>query len=300
VGNKLYVLGGFVAGKTMPVTHRCDALDLATQKWSRIADLPRGAGVNHAAVVSDGKFIYVLGGQVDGGYGHGTRACFRYDIARNTWSQFFSLPAVRFGGGAGIVDGPGGGVIHFFGGDTSDRTTTTRDHWALDLAHPEKGWVRKSSLPLGGDHLSHAVIGGQIYAIGGEHDHHGLGPVGAVDDAKYVQHKYLFRYDPKTDKWTRLADMPFGSSHNEGTTLVVNDKILVLGGLLFGDTSTNAARLYDPATDKWTVLKTPAPYKFVGAVAGYYNGRIYLTNGYRRTPPEGQPRTGWWGALSGL
>jgi len=80
---------------------------------------------------------------------------------------------------------------------------------------------------LAGDHLSHAVINGQIYAIGGEHDHHSR----AMDDnAQYVQHKYLFRYDPASDTWTRLADAPFGGSHNEGTTLVINGKILAPDG----------------------------------------------------------------------
>jgi len=192
VGSKLYVLGGYAPSNPgfLPVTHRCDVLDFTTGKYTRIADLPAGAAVNHAGVASDGKFIYLIAGQIESGYGHGTRASFRYDIAANKWSRFVDLPFIRFGGAAVIVNN----VLHYFGGDTADRTTVTTDHWALDLAHPEAGWKRKASLPKGGDHLGHAVIDGIIYAIGGEHGHHVVGHNSAT--APYIQHKYVFTYNP--------------------------------------------------------------------------------------------------------
>ena len=81
--------------------------------------------------------------------------------------------------------------MHFFGGAKCDRKTVATDHRMIDLSNTSAGWVRKASLPLGGDHLSHAVVNGQIYAIGGEHGH----GTRLNDGAQYVQHKYVFSYN---------------------------------------------------------------------------------------------------------
>jgi N-acetylneuraminic acid mutarotase len=188
---------------------------------------------------------------------------------------------VRFGGALAHLDGK----LYFFGGTKSDRETISTDHWMIDLANQSAGWVRKASLPLGGDHMSHAVINGIIYAVGGEHGHHGLDP---DDDAPYVQHKYLLAYNPKTNQWTRKADMPIASSHFEGGTYVVNNKIVLVGGQLTGGgrNLTSAVRVYDPATNKWTSVSGSYPKRIMGQAGGYWNGRIYSTNGYS---PDSEP-----------
>jgi len=296
IGSKVYALGGFSSGSGfLPVTHRCDVFDIATGRWSRIADLPGGAAVNHGGAATDGRHIYLAGGQVTSGYGTGTNAAFRYDTQTNTWAPFVNLPAVRFGGALAYLNGK----LEYFGGDKSDRSTPQTTHWELDLSNTGAGWVTKAPLPIAADHVGHAVINGQIYAIGGEHGHHPVGQNSLV--SPYVQHNYLFRYDQASDTWTRLANLPVATSHFEGGTLTINNKIVIMGGLVGGSTTHNRIQVYDPATNKWTLLKTNMPFSGDGVVSGYYGGRIYLTNGFHQAPaPAGNFTTAYWGTVSGI
>ena len=295
VGSKIYVLGGFTAGPfPFPVTHRSDVFDMATNKWSRIVDLPAGAAVNHGGLATDGRYLYLVAGQITGGYGTGTNAAFRYDTLTNTWTKFVNLPEVRFGGGMTYLNGK----LDFFGGDKADRKTPTTDHWQLDLSDTSKGWVRKAALPIAEDHLTHAVIDGQIYAVGGEHGHHGLDP---HVESPYIQHANVYRYDPARDAWTRLADLPVPTSHAEGGTVVINNKIVVMGGIVVGSTVHNHIQVYDPATGKWTLLQSTLPFSGDGLVSGYYNGKIFLTDGYHQNPkPEGNFTTSYYGTVKGI
>jgi len=295
VGSNLYVLGGFSSDPDshLPVTDRCDVFDLETGQWRPLAPLPPGAARTHGGVASDGTSIYLVAGQPGPGYGEGTTASWRYDIAGDTWEKFIDLPEVRFGGGLVHHDG----LLHYFGGNTADRVTVTTTHWSLDPKNPQAGWVTKAPLPEGGDHIAHAVVKGRIHAVGGEHGHHPVDLTGKKSAAPYVQHDWLFSYDPAADRWDRHAGLPVPTSHFEGGTLVVNDKILVIGGIMTGGENnvTNSIRFYDPATDRWTVLKDKAPFALMGCVAGYWKGRIYLTNGYG---PQAKITTrGWWGTV---
>ena len=185
--------------------------------------------------------------------------------------------------------------LYFFGGDEPDRTTTTTNLWVLDLQNPAAGWAAKAPLPLAGDHMSGAVIGGRIYSIGGEHGHANSLP----DNAPYVQHNYLFTYDPAADQWTRLADLPVGRSHAEGTTLVINDKIVLMGGKLGPQDASNRIDVYDPATNQWTAAGTlPEPNQ--GGASIFYNGQIYLTEGQEGAPAGRSGPTPWAGLPSGI
>ena len=296
LGASLYVLGGFSNDRDslLPVTGRCDVFDLEAGQWRPIAPLPPGAARTHGGAASDGRSIYLVAGQPGPGYGEGTRAAWRYDIVGDAWHPFTDLPEVRFGGALAHHDG----LLHFFGGNTADRVTVSTSHWSLDLKDPQAGWVPRAPLPQAGDHIGHAVVNGRIYAIGGEHGHHPIDHTGRKSAAPYIQHDWLFSYDPAADRWARHANLPVPSSHFEGSTVVINNKIILIGGLLTGGENnvTNAIRFYDPATDRWTVLKDRAPFALMGCVAGYWQGRIYLTNGYG---PQARITTrGWWGTVA--
>ena len=291
VGSKLFVIGGFI-NRDLDSTRRFDVLDLTTLQWSRLPDPPAGVPETHGAWAHDyaGNRFFIAGGQIGGSIpGVATPAVWQYDVASATWSSLPALPEARYGGGMGYLDGH----LYFFGGDRPDRVTISSNLWVLDLANPQAGWVEKTPLPLGGDHIGGTVVNGQVYAVGGEHDHSAL----PHDDAQYIQHNYVFAYDPTADAWTRKADLPQGSSHCEATTLSVNDKIIVLGGQIAERHITDTVRLYDPATDNWTQL-SPLPGRRKGGAAAYYNGALYFTNG-QNDPDEGHviSRTTWVGRL---
>jgi N-acetylneuraminic acid mutarotase len=278
VGSKLYVFGGFVKG--LAVDNRTDIFDAATGQWTRGHNFP--GSETHAGVTSDGqRYIYKSAGQIGGSIpGKPTNQVWRLDTTTDKWSRLPDLPEPRYAGALEYLDDK----LYFFGGDEPDRTTTTTNLWVLDLKDTAAGWTAKAPLPLAGDHMSGAVIGGKIYSIGGEHGHANSLP----DIAPYVQHNYLFAYDPAADQWTRLADLPVGRSHAEGTTLVVNDKIVLMGGKLGPQDASDRIDVYDPVTNQWTAAGTlPKPDQ--GGASIFYNGQIYVTDGQ-----EGAPRWTMW------
>ena len=84
-------------------------------------------------------------------------------------------------------------------------------------------------------------------------------------------------YDPKTDTWTRKADMP--TARGALTTSVVNGKIYAIGGAM--DTSGPAFKTveeYDPATNTWT-RKADLPEPRYLHAASVVDGKIYIIAG---------------------
>ena len=79
-------------------------------------------------------------------------------------------------------------------------------------------WVRKADMPTARVGLSAVVVNGKIYAIGGSNQlNNQLNILCTMEE-----------YDPKTDKWTKKADMPdirsvFGAD-------AVNGRIYAIGG----------------------------------------------------------------------
>jgi N-acetylneuraminic acid mutarotase len=290
IGTKLYVMGGYVNG--FEVDNTTDVFDAATGTWAKGPDFP--GAQTHAGVATDGvRYIYKVAGQVGGSVpGTPTNEAWQLDTVTNLWSPLPPLPVVRYAPAMVYVNNQ----LHLFAGDDADRTTTTNTHWALDLANPAAGWVAKAAIPEAGDHISTEVIGGQVYAIGGEHGHAAALP---ESNAAYVQHNFLFRYDPATDAWTRLADVPTARSHAEGTTVAVNGKIVMMGGKLSAADVSDAVQVYDPATDTWAGAGN-LPQMNQGGAAIYYDGKIYLAFGQEGAPDHTMWRNLWVGVPSGI
>jgi N-acetylneuraminic acid mutarotase len=264
-------MGGFDGD--LNVNRRVDIFDLETEKWSTGAQLPSGAALTHGGAVTDGTFIYLISGQPGSGFGAATSRSFRYHLATDTWSEWISFPTKRYGGATAYVDGK----IYYFGGAKEDRTTLSKAYWSIDTKSQNPTWKYLGEMPLTGDHVGHAVIGGKIYIVGGEHGHEGLNgnPKGT-----YVQHDYLLQYDPATDTFTRKADMLTAASHFEASIHVINNRIVVFGGNDRIESQTNKVQLYDPRTNKWQYLSSSVPDARQGPASGIWKGRIYYTNGY--------------------
>lgn len=291
VGRRLFVMGGYVDGGdgpfNMPVSRRVEVYNLETQKWKRLRDMPAGAPETHMVQATDGTYIYSVGGQLGGGYGPGTTQSWRYHIGTDTWERWVDFPQIQYLGAMSYVDGG----LYFSGGNAADRATPVADHWAISTTSRNPRWVRRAPLPEPGDHQSRAVVNGKIYSIGGEEGHAG---VDFDPEPTYVQHNYLFEYDPKTDVWTRKADLPIAASHSEGTTLVLGTKIVVMAGLLGPERHSASVRVYDTLTDEWSLL-ADLPDARIGPAAAVWRGRIYFSLGY--SPKLGFPTESYYGTL---
>ena len=82
----------------------------------------------------------------------------------------------------------------------------------------------------------------------------------------------FYKLNPKTNKWTKLADVPKPATNFALTA--VNGKIYAIGGDLFQD----ANREYNPKTDSWKLLK-PMPTARQHINCGVYENEIYIAGG---------------------
>lgn len=264
---KLYVFGGFFT-HDMATTKRVDVYDPANGRWSRLADLPEP--LTHTPVVVDGATIYLVGGFVGDHPGPSTSHVWKYHIPSNTWSAGPDLPTPRGASAAVLL----GRALHVFGG--SNRVAGAidhgdeADHFVLDLDRGTN-WTRAAPLPNPRNHLGAAVLGGRIYAIGGQHGR----------DESRANQQQVDVYDPANDRWTRAAPLPEPRGHISASTIVLHNRIVVLGGTVNGGSNGLASEdvlSYDPLSDTWLDLPAlPAARK--SPVAGVIDGQIVVATG---------------------
>lgn len=269
VDGKLYVFGGF-HGRELDATPRVDIFDPATATWSRGADMP--VAVTHRIPVRVGTDVWLAGGFVGRSPGPSTDEVWRYDTVADDWTAGPPLPEPRAGGVAGLL----GRRLHYVGGYLEDRNTEAGDHWALDL-DDAGGWNRRAPIPLPTGHTAGVVLDGRLYVVGGALGH----------DPIQIETDRVYSYDPESDAWSRHADLPFSRSHTEGSTLVAEGRILVVGGrsVAYRDGFIPDVTMYDPALDVW-IARAPYPDPVLAPAAAWIDGRLIVSTGRLRAPDD--------------
>lgn len=265
VNGRLYAFSGYTDEHWQPI-RRVDRYDLATNTWTRMADMP--VGVTHAATAVVGTKVWLAGGYAErvgtiGNQDISIDSVWIYDTVANTWSAGPSLPQARGSGGLGLI----GNTLYFTAGETRQRVNQ-RDTWALDLNNPAIGWKTRAPIPQGRTHFGTVVLNGQLYVMGGQD---GV-------DAKANIYKTAYRYDPASDTWTRLADLPYVLTHISPATVVRNGKIYMFGGEEFGFAESRGTIEYDPATNKYRSL-TALPATRAAAIAGLIDDKFVFSSG---------------------
>jgi large repetitive protein len=264
INNKMYVFSGF-DNPQVHTSPKCEIYDPTTNTWTYAADMP--FPVTHAGITVDGNKVYVAGGFLEGQSGGANSDKLQiYDAGTNTWSAGPSLPQ-KCGGNAMVRVGR---KLHSFGGLLEDRQTGNPAHYVLDLDNLTAGWTTAAQAPLSRCHFASAFVAGKIYALGGQMGHDGV-----FTDVKYVQ-----VYDPSTDVWTRLKDMPYSRSHSEAATFVMEGKVFLVGGRSNSTFSNvlSTVTYYDPATDSWTE-DVPLPVNLFGPSAEAIGSSLIVSNG---------------------
>ncbi len=293
VNGKLYSFGGFDSRKsTFTPTKRAYVYSPVTNVWTAIADLPftpksdTSGGITHAGISTDGTDIYLASGYTSNTAGtgqiFGTKQVWKYNVASNTYTRMPDLPVAIASGQLEYLNG----VLHYMGGTNSARTLDLSTHYALDLNNLPAGWITLAPLPNPRNHAGSAVFNGKIYFIGGQHG----------QDSKLVTQKDVDAYDPATDTWTKMADLPVpaganGRGHISSGVTVMGNRILVLGGEIVHQSSVNMVSAYTPETNTWENL-TPIPANRFSGVAGNINGLIYYSGGSKtKITYKGTPQT---------
>lgn len=280
VGEWIYVFGGFNNGK-VEATTAVNVYDPIANTWLPRAAMP--AAVTHAGVAVEGSNVWLVGGLLgnySGGDNPPTNQTWRYDTLTDTWSAGPPLPAASGAGGVAIV----GRRLHYFGGFAPDGQTDPSKHYTLDLdalaADPASTWTPAASMPTARNHFGAAVVNGRIYAIGGQHGR----------DETYRNVRDVHVYDPASNRWSSAARLPKPMSHFHNSTLVVNDRILVAGGVTNGRYPLSDMWEYNPATNVWAPsVALPAPRK--APIAVLAAGRLYVLTG---SPGDNFPQNDVW------
>jgi hypothetical protein len=289
VNGKWYVFGGFDRLKTCCTpTDRAYVYDPSTNNWTPLANMPAmngtgNGGVTHSGFTNDGNNIYFAGGYTANrswtGQIFGSKEVWQYSIANNTYTRLPNLPFDRAAGQMKFLNGK----LHFIGGTNRERTLDVADHYVLDLNDLVAGWQTLASLPNPRQHAGSAVFDGKIYYFGGQKGH----------DSKLIPQDDVHVYDPNTDTWTQLADMPVPLNHTSSSVIVVNERILLLGGQTRHGSASNVVIAYTPASNTWETL-TPLPAPRNSGMAAYMNGMIYYSTGSSsKTTFRGLPNIGF-------
>jgi N-acetylneuraminic acid mutarotase len=254
---KLYVLGGYPPQMGPNRTSRAVQIyDIASNSWQLGPELPQPNNHGMAAGVN-GK-IYLLGGQTTDDQDGATavNTVYELDPARGTWVEKAQMPTARSGG----VAVAHAGKIYVAGG----RVPRGNDFAVYDVAADQ--WEVLPGLPSQRNHIAGAAINGRIHIVGGrlgnglsplKSDAHevfdpqtrtwstrapmlrgrsgmnsvvargcyhlwgGEAPTGMTGDHDY--------YDPRTDKWASLRNMPI-PIHGVVGSAYVDSLIWVTGG----------------------------------------------------------------------
>jgi len=223
--------------------------------WEIVTEMP--LRLWSEAVVFDGTYIYVIGGNGSAG-----DSLFIYNPVNRNWTRGANLPNDLYGSDACIVDD----TIYVPGG------------WSGSGYHPIDSLYKYSISgnnwtvsPGTGDSVAYyacAAVNGKVYKIGGyNHD-------------RDVLLRATWEYEPGSG-WIRKADMPlWHGSH--AVRWVKNDTIYIAGGLGFANIATSSTMFYDPVNDTWTMdttLFAYLPYDVAVASSAVYQGVFYLMGG---------------------
>jgi N-acetylneuraminic acid mutarotase len=196
LGGKMYVIGGNGDPKDKAIDGRqVFAYDVATNKWSRKASLPKPR-TNLAAVALGGK-IYALGGLDPN---HATDSVYVYDPKTNRWSigptlpeKLHALAAVVYQGGIWVI-----------GGQDAAGQAVRRVWIYQPRAH---SWHRGPSMPFRMETAGAAVADGELHVV--------------------LESKYLI-YDPNARKWRRGPSLE--TPRHALAVYAVNGTLYAMGG----------------------------------------------------------------------
>lgn len=263
VDGKLAVIGGF-SGTEIQALTRTDVYDPVGDSWS--SGTPLYKPLTHVVpAVVDGR-LWVAGGFAGDHPGPTIDWTASLDVAAGNWRDETPLPQKTASAGLVVL----GRNLHCIGGYL-DRDATTGAHWSLSLDEPDR-WVERAPMRHPRGHHATAVVGGRIYAIGGQLRH----------DTNPVDLDVVEVYDPNTDRWDECASLPEARSHTETGVIERNGRLVVLGGLNRGgrfrirglpDVSS-----YDPERDAWTDV-APLPVGLIGLTARVIGDEVIVTGG---------------------
>ena len=249
----IWVMGGF--GAAAEPTAAAESYDPATNAWTARPLLP--TAVHHAAAVTVGERLFVLGGYTGGRVRwEPVGDVWEWNEARGAWEARAPMPTPRGALAAAVLNGR----IHALGGAQRDALNV---HQVYDPA--TNVWKTVNAMPTARDHLAAVAFQDRIWALGGRSSFLG------------TQYANVEIYDPAADAWRTGPPLPRGRGGLAAATLL--DRIVVFGGeapfRIF-----EATEMYEPAGNRWIAM-APMPTPRHGIGAAVVGAQIYVPGGGR-------------------
>jgi non-specific serine/threonine protein kinase len=199
----IWVVGGLAAGSSPSA--RIEGYDPVINEWKSGPDLP--LRLHHeVAVIYKGELV-VIGGWIPKGSDPSAEVSGRVFALRDgRWVTLPSLHRPRAAGAAAVV----GDRIVVVGGQADKRLVDTTE------VFDGKRWSVGKSIPTAREHVAAASDGRYVYVGGGR----------ALSPDK--NSPALERYEPATDSWQRLPDMP--TARGGLGAAIVGGHLLAVGG----------------------------------------------------------------------
>ncbi len=204
VDDKIYIIGGITAPSVYTVSKANEAFDIKTQKWQSKSNHP--VIVHHPGVTSDGKYVYVIGGNglriTSHKYAH------KYDPNSDTWHRLADMPTKRCALGLACYEEK----IYAIGGADNKNPLSSFEEYDIKT----NLWKKLFDMPTKREHLFAVATGGKIYAIGG------------YQNDRFHNVDTFESYDIKSQKWEKLPPVPARISGF--SACVWKDSIFTFGG----------------------------------------------------------------------
>jgi hypothetical protein len=225
----------------------------ATGTWTTVA--PSGFPQQEVSYAEADGRLYLLGWMND------TQRA--YDPTSDMWSIVAPLPAPKPLNHIQVA--AVGGKVYYIGGFLSWPTVTVGSVYVYDAA--TNTFTTGASLPAGRDRGAGAVAvaNGKIYLAGGVH----AGTTVPWFDA----------YDPATDSWSALPDLPHARNHFQGA--VVGDRFWAIGGRSTAQATSWVGynEAFDFTAGTWTAGFAPLPTLRSGTAAAVFGSEVAVIGG---------------------
>jgi N-acetylneuraminic acid mutarotase len=231
-----------------------------TVRWEARPPLP--VPRQEVAYVQSGGKLYLAGGLEAFGPHFLSDRHERFDPATGAWSELAPLPApANHLAGVAIGD-----RIYYFGGLRDFPMEPTGAVWIYDPA--SDSFTAGAPMPPGRARgaAGVALYKGLVYVAGGQR--------GQVATNQFDV------YNPATDKWTALPDMPRVREHN--VAVAVGDRLYVIAGRAGVPVPQTDA--YDFTTRRWITGLAPIPTPRGGLAAARIGGEIVTIGGEPPAP----------------
>lgn len=232
--------------------------DIPTDTWIRLTNMPEVRG-NLAIAEVSGK-IYAIGGGQRGV----TKTNYEYSPETNTWQTLDSMPTARQHIDCAVVDNK----IYVIGGITSFTNITKKN----EMYDPETNtWSEMAPIPSLRNCPAIVAKDSLIYVIGGAGSENSIWKTIATVEC----------YNTKTDEWTTKSDLPIPLF--APGAVVIENKIIVLGGQDQSGKSLSSVFIYDIESDTW---ENTTALPMINCFAGYASvgNKIYVIGGTTSDP----------------